>query len=239
MRIFFFVIILISSLSLLAQPKPPVKNDKDGTSGATPTYAISGNAKLTTNFIERGLSMSDNDVALNALFLVNLGSQFKFGFWGSNVSDLNSTDDNLWIKYIAEVYIEFQPSSKFHFYVHDDHFFKVDLRNGQRFGFEISYPKFSFLLERQTNFEGTGTTAHYYQFKYYQRLTDTYGGIGSFGYTQQRSAQYNDYFDNAATGYYKPFEKGQVELGVTLPSNTSQFGSRSKLNYFLAFALEY
>ena len=239
MRIFFFLTILFCSLSLFAQAQVPPKKGKDEKSGAIPSYAISGNAKLMTNFIERGLSMSDNDVALNALFLVNLGSQFKFGFWGSNVSDLNSSDDNLWIKYIAEVYIEFQPSSKFHFYIHDEHFFKVDLRSGQRFGFEISYPRMSFLLERQTNFEGTGTTAHYYQFKYFQRLTDKYGGIGSFGYTQQRSAQYNDYFDNAATGYYKPFEKGQIELGFTLPSNTGQFGSRSKLNYFLAFALEY
>ena len=54
------------------------------------TNEITGDVQLMTQFVERGLAMSDNNPAMNASFLYNLGTQVKMGFWGSNISNLSA-----------------------------------------------------------------------------------------------------------------------------------------------------
>ena len=102
--------------------------------GNKPTYRFSGDAQLLTHFLDRGLSITDGNPGLNASFLFNMGQQFRIGFWGTNVSNVTSGDDNLWLKFIADINIEFSSDSIFMAYFHNDNFYKSDLRNGQAFG---------------------------------------------------------------------------------------------------------
>lgn len=241
----FFVLTLSTQLAMAAPTysaspgdKPKAKEEKDG-GGAKPNYGVSGFARLTSNFIDRGLSYSNGGFAMNAQFLVNLGSQFKFGFWGSNISKLRNDDDNLWIKYIAEVFVDFQSNSKFVFYVQDDHFYKTSELNGIRYGFKLDYGRFAGLLEWQNNYEGTNSSSYYTRVKFNKKYTEKTGLELGAGYTMEYSQQYSNYIDTFATGYLNAFPNGRLEAGVTLPTNTSQFGNRSRLGYFIGFQLNY
>lgn len=241
----FFFLTLTTQIAMAAPTysagpgeKAKAKDDKDG-GGAKPNYDVSGYARLTSNFIDRGLSYSNGGFAMNAAFLVNLGSQFKFGFWGSNISKLGNDDDNLWIKYIAEVYVDFQSNSKFVFYVHDDHFYKTQSLNGIRYGFKLDWGRFTGLLEWQNNFEGTGSSSYYTRVKFNKKYTEKTGIELGTGYTMEYSQRYSNYIDIFGTGYFNAFPNGRLEAGMTMPSNTSQFGSRSKLGYFVGLQLNY
>lgn len=241
----FFVLSLSTQFAIAAPTnstgpgdKSKGKDDKDN-SGAKPNYDISGYARLTSNFIDRGLSYSNGGFAMNAAFLVNLGSQFKFGFWGSNISKLENDDDNLWIKYLAEVYVDFQTNSKFVFYVQDDHFYRTQSLNGIRYGFKLDWGRFTGLIEWQNNYEGTGSSAYYTRLKFNKKYTERTGLELGAGYTMEYSQQYSNYLDIFGTGYFNAFPNGRLEAGMTMPSNTSQFGNRSKLGYFVGLQLNY
>jgi len=238
--IVLFFILIFSVAYASAADKPADKDkDKNKDSGAVPNYGLSGSARLTSNYIDRGLSMSDGHTAFNASFLMHLGTQFKFGFWGSNISNLTAADDNLWMKYVAQVFVDFQQSTKMIFYVHDDHYYKSDVRNGQRFGLKIDYSRFTTQLESQNNYEGTNASALYLNIKFTKKYSDKIGVEIASGYTFQNSSVYKDYLDLQAIAFYRPAQTFRTELGMTLPSNTTQFGSRSNIGYFLALNLNY
>ena len=232
-KILLLFIFLVFSTSL-SYGADKAADSKDKDSGTIPNYGIVGSARLTSNFIDRGLSYSDGHTAFNAAFLMHLGSQFKFGIWGSNISNLTSSEDNLWVKYVGQVFIDFQQNSKMIFYVHDDHFYKSDLRNGQRFGFKVDYSRFTGLYEYNNNYEGTRASSSYINVKFTKKYSDKIGLDLGLGYTFQNSNTYNDYADVSAVAFYKPTTTFRTEIGLTMPSNTTQFGSRSSLGYFIA-----
>lgn len=207
-------------------------------SGTTPTYMVTGDAKLYTHFIERGLSMSNNNPALNAEFLFNFGSQFKVGFWGSNISNVSQSDDNFWLKYLAEIRVDFSTKSNLRFYIHDNHYYKSDVRNGQEMGVNVDHNNYLFQLAWMNNFEGTHTSAQYLNlgklFTY--RKSMKYGGLA--GYTLQTADGYANYFDFKALGIYEINANAIGEIGITMLSN-SQFGSRGDPAYYLAFAFNF
>ncbi|AZZ35825.1 hypothetical protein CIK05_03090 [Bdellovibrio sp. qaytius] len=245
MVLLFFVFTLTAQIAVAAAPTYSAgpgdkkKDDKKDAVGTTPTYAVTGYARLTSNFIDRGLSYSNGGFAMNASFLVNLGSQLRFGFWGSNISKLGNDDDNLWLKYVAEVVVDFQTNSKFVFYVHDDHFYKTQSLNGIRYGFKLDYGRFTGLLEWQNNYEGTGSSAYYTRVKFNKKYSEKTGLELGAGYTMEYSQRYHNYIDVLGTGYYNAFPNGRLEAGMTLPSNMSQFGNRSRLGYFVGMSLTY
>lgn len=229
----------IAAPTYSAGPGDKKKDDKKEAAGATPTYAVTGHARLTSNYIDRGLSYTNGGFGMNASFLVNLGSQLRFGFWGSNISKLGNDDDNLWLKYVAEVVVDFQANSKFVFYVHDDHYYKTQSLNGIRYGFKLDYGRFTGLLEWQNNYEGTGASAYYGRLKFNKKYSEKTGLELGAGYTAEYSQRYSNYIDMFGTGYYNAFPNGRLEAGMTLPTNTSQFGNRSRLGYFLGMSLTY
>ncbi len=245
LRSFLCGALALSSVYAFAQQNKPVqqsntKADKNNTSGTIPTYSSIGFAKLTSNLVERGLTFSNSKPAFNASFLVNLGSQFSLGFWGSNIAKLDETsDNNLWVKYIAEAKVDFLSNANAIFFFQDDHFYPSDIRNGQRYGLRLKYSRFSWLLEAQSNFEATGSSAFYTLVDFTKKYSDKYGLMLSTGYTYQNSNYYRDYFDFSAVAFYQPVASIRGDLGVSLPSNTYQFGSRSTLHYFMGLSVSY
>ena len=190
------------------------------------TNQISGDAVLTTHFVERGLSMSNNTPALNASFLYNLGSQVRMGFWGSNISNITAADDSFWLKILAEFNVEFSGALKSEFYISDNHFYKSGQRNGQRLGANFNYYSYFFGLEWMSNVEGTKNNGEYIyggkMFGYGNRIK--YGG--QVGYTLSHHAALNSYFDLKAMAQYSLNSDAYFEIAATLITNNSYFGKR-------------
>ncbi len=203
------------------------------------TNQISGDVQLLTQYVERGLHMSDGNPAMNASFLYNLGSQVRMGFWGSNVSSLSAVDDNFWFKILAEFDVQFGTNLMAHVYISDDHFYKSDQRNGQRFGVNFNYYTYMFGFEWMSNFEGTHANAEYINFgKYfYYGNKIRYGGI--VGYTLNTVRGVNSYFDLKAVAHYLLNTDTTFEAGITLNLNNTYFGKRGDPALYGAVKLTY
>lgn len=223
-------IITLSTLAFAADKKD---------SGTTPTYMISGDAKLYTHFIERGLSMSNNNPALNAEFLFNYGSQFKVGFWGSNISNVSQTDDNFWLKFLTEIKVDFDSGSKLRFYINDDHFYKSDIRNGQEVGVHYEFSSYKVHFAWMNNFQGSHSSADYLNVRKLFDLKKSIKGGGQVGYIYQSGTGYDNYFDLKALAYYQINTNSLAEAGVTFVTNASQFGNRADPAMYFAFEFNF
>jgi len=159
------------------------------------TNDISGEVLLTTQFVERGIGMSDQNPAMNASFLYNLGTQVRMGFWGSNVSSLSATDDNFWLKFLVEFNVLFGTNLNTKFYASDNHFYKSDQRNGQRFGAVFTYFTYFYTFEWMSNFEGSKANAEYLEMGKYFYAGNKIRYGGSVGYTAGHAVTTKSYFN--------------------------------------------
>ena len=225
---------LVFSLTAIAEDK---------TKSNTATNRISGDAQLLTHFVERGLSMSNGNPALNASFLFNLGSQVRLGFWGSNISNLSAADDNFWFKFLAEFEVKFNNGLLSEVYISDNHFYKSDQRNGQRIGSIFTYNLYELTLEWMSNLEGSKGNAEYFNFgKYFQ-----YGSMNQFryggflGFTDSHTRNINSYFDVRVLGQYFINPATRAELGCSLnfTDNNAVFGKRADPAIWLGIKLSY
>lgn len=210
----------------------------DQKSSNSPTYKVSVDAKVMSHFIDRGLSISDGNPAMNVSFLYNLGPQFRLGFWGSNISNVSSSDDNFWFKFIADVKIDFSNTATSYLYIHDDHYYKSDIRNGQSLGVRWNADPYLGEVEWMNNFQGTKTAAEYFNVG---RLW-AYKGMkvgGKIGYTMQSSETLANYFDLKVLGLYYFSSNSTVEGGATMVSNDSQLNSRGKPAFYISVSLSY
>lgn len=203
------------------------------------TNQVSGDALLTTHFVERGLSMSNNTPAMNASFLYNLGSQVRMGFWGSNISNITAADDNFWLKIMVEFNVEFSGGLNSEFYISDNHFYKSGQRNGQRIGVNFTYYSYFFGFEWMSNLEGTKNNGEYIyggkMFGYKTRIK--YGGQA--GYTLSHNPALNSYFDLKVLGQYILNTDTHIEVAGTLMTNNSYFGKRGDPALFASVKLSY
>lgn len=212
---------------------------KETTAGKDDLNPISGDVQLLSHFIERGLSYSDQNPAMNASFLFNLSSEARIGFWGSNISNLSANDDNFWFKFLGVFEFDISTESHLAISVSDDHFYKSSIRNGQMVGFDFNYKEHLILLEWQNNLEGTKANAEYLR---YGRLFDfkkifKYGGY--VGFTNSHSDVINSFFDARAVISYDINTTSIVEVGATYNSNKSQFGSHADPAYYLSLKMSY
>ncbi|MBC7421688.1 MAG: hypothetical protein H7328_13245 [Bdellovibrio sp.] len=194
--------------------------------GTAPTYRISANALLLSQFVDRGLAISDKNPALNASFLFNFGSQFKLGFWGSNISHVSAADDNFWFKLLAEIKIDFSDKSAVKLYLHDDKYYKLNIRNGQRAGLLLNYNLWNAQAEWMSNYEGTSTFAQYLNVGKAYIFKQDYSLGAKLGYVMQTAPGLENYFDLKAYVDYQMTLNSRLELGGTMVSNNSQFGNR-------------
>ncbi|HRO67024.1 MAG TPA: hypothetical protein PL182_05630, partial [Pseudobdellovibrionaceae bacterium] len=74
------------------------------------TYRLDGLVSLMSNFVESGLTQTDNDPALQGSFWFNFGPQFRMGLWGGNVS-YDGQDSHFLLKLNAELKVDFSQDS--------------------------------------------------------------------------------------------------------------------------------
>jgi hypothetical protein len=210
-----------------------------GEKGSTaPTYHASIDAKVMSEFIDRGLKMSDGNPAMNVAFLYNFGPQFHLGFWGSNISNVASTEDNFWFKFLADVRVDFSNDSGMSFYLNDDHYYKSSILNGQRAGLRVNHGLWLGELEWMNNYQGTRTGSEYFNLG---KLIDFKGFKvgGKLGYTIQSAQNYTNYFDLKAIAQYNMGTNSSLEAALTTISSGGQFGDRGKSGFYIAISLSY
>lgn len=229
------VLLLLFAQNMLAAD--PSNNKKDN--GQNPDYSVSGEVHLMTHFVDRGLSMSDGNPAMNADFLFHFGQQLRLGIWGSNISSLNNERDNFWLKFVGEARVEFSKDTDMVIYFHDNHFYKSDGRDGQQLGVNYRYKLYKGKFEWSTNFEGSRANSFYLSgevlFPYKTKMF--YGG--SIGYTSVRSSEFEDYIDLRGLGIYRFTDYFKADGALSFALDGNQFGKRSGFQFFLGMALMY
>lgn len=227
------LLIALSFVSLSVSAQERIKSN-------LATQHISGDVQLLSQYIERGLSMSDNNPAMNASFLYNLGSQVRMGFWGSNISNLSAVDDNFWFKILAQFDVQFGTALNSKFYISDDHYYKSNQRNGQKFGVNFDYYTYTFGFEWMSNLEGTDSNAEYLYFGkyfYWSGSKIRYGGVA--GYTMSHNRSISSYLDLKAVAQYLLNTETTFEAAITVNSNNSYFGKRGDPALYIAAKLVY
>lgn len=211
---------------------------QDKSKGSKPTYLISGDAQIVSHFIDKGISYSDGNPAMNASFLFNLGSQARVGFWGSNISNVNASDDNFWFKILGEVTVDFSNTTSTRLFFSDNRFYKSNQRNGQIVGAHVFYKSYTFGFEWMSNLDASDSNAEYFLIGKLNKFGKNmkYGGYA--GYTSSHGS-INSYFDVRAVGQYIITESSLAEIGFTYNSNNSQFGKRGDPAVYVGIKLSY
>lgn len=235
MRIYFSIFCLVVGLHANAQ------SAADKSKATAATNRIGGHAQLLSHFVERGLSMSNGNPALNASFLFNLGAQVRLGFWGSNISNLSASDDNFWFKFLGEFDIKFANGLQSNVYVSDNHFYKSDQRNGQRIGSNFIYYLYQFTFEWMSNLEGSKGNAEYVNFGKYFLWKDKFRFGPLVGFTNSHTDVINSYFDARFIGEYTVSSNTIAETGVSLnfTSDNAVFGKRADPAVWVGVRLTY
>lgn len=234
-----FLILFYMAPASLAVDKGEKGKKTNDSAGSVASYELSGQAQLLSHFIVRGLSYSDNNPAMNASFLANLGSQVKFGFWGSNISNLSFADDNFWFKIFTEVKMDLGNKLYADFFLDDNNFYKSNNRNGQNIGLKFYRNLYEFGAMWMSNLEGTRSNSEYL---WVGTLIDYKKGFqyGVYsGITFSHTSSIHNYMDFKIIGQYIVNANAGAEAGVTFNSIANQFGVRDDPAVYIAIRLAY
>lgn len=223
----------LMSISLFFSASESQAQDKNPNA---PTFGLSGHAQLTSHFVHKGLSYTDKDPGLNTSFFFNLGPQFKFGFFGSNVK---FDETHLWLSFRGEVKVNFSPTVEMDLYYHDDHYFRSSQRNGNILGTKLFISGIKLQFEMLSNWEGSKTRSQYfatgYDFDFFYGLL-----LGThLGYTTQNT-ELKNYFDGRLGLIYRTERSGVYDIFITSTSSPSQFeNKRGQTAYGASAAFEF
>lgn len=192
------------------------------TTAADSGFQFNGSTQITSHFIYRGLSYTDKDPGLNTNMNFNFGPQFKLGLFGSNVK---FSDTHLWIALDATVMVQFSADVGLNIYFKQNQFFKIKDRNYNSFGAQLTLYDFLILYENLSNWEGTKTSATYYQLAYKYDLGSNFKFEPALGYTIQK-ANLKNYFDLRLPVNYESNHSAIYGAFITLTSSPGQFSDK-------------
>lgn len=182
-----FALVFLSGASAFAQT-PTSAN-----SGTAPTFKVDGLATLATNFLEYGLTQTDNDPNLQGQFWFNWGPQFRLGLWGSNVAFPNS-ESHFWLKLNADLKITFTNNADLTLSFSDGHFFKPESRNGNIIGLHLNLFGYGVNYDQIANFMGTENAATAFSFNGVWPVWTTWTWDNTIGYLQSGDTTIPNYF---------------------------------------------
>lgn len=198
--------------------------------GTQPSFRMSGDATLMSNYVQRGLTHTKSDPALLASFWFNFGSQFRMGLSGSNVAYKNE-DTHFNLKILSDIKINFSANSDLTIKYHFDRYFKSTTRDGDVFGLTLNTFGFKTSYEKFTNWEGTRQDGTWFGFG---TEFDAFTGWkldSTLGFTQNTASSVSDFFDANLTLKHIG---DQLTWGAGITGTSSEITNRS--GYFLVLS---
>jgi uncharacterized protein (TIGR02001 family) len=192
-----------------------------------PSFKMSGDVALLSNYVEHGLTQTNKDPSLQAGFSFNFGPQFKLGLWGSNVN-YQSTEHFL-LRLFGELKVQITSSTDVKISYRDSIYFKTDTRNGTSINVLVSSSGYHGRFEANSNWEGTGNSSNYYALGKIIDLNPNWKWDNEGGYTMLGSSTYSDFFDFRTTALYKGGSNITYQLSLTATSSPSQFNGRGDI----------
>jgi uncharacterized protein (TIGR02001 family) len=120
----------------------------------TPTFKLTGDVSLLSQYVEYGLNQSEGSPALQGSFWFNFGPQFRMGLWGSHTNYKNS-DDHFNLRGNADIKIDFSQESNATIVYSYSKFFKEGDRDGQNLGLHLRFGSYRLTYDSFSNWEGT------------------------------------------------------------------------------------
>lgn len=233
-----FLILLFTGACAFAQTG---SSEKDKSSGGanTPTFKLSGDARLSSHYVYRGLSYTDKDPGMNASFFFNLGPQFKFGFTGSNVKFEGVDDTHFWLNFRGEVKVDFNPDFIARLYYTDHRYYRSSLRNGTSLGTTMTIYGVKAQFEMDSNWEGSQTRDQYLASGYDFKLPADFILGTHLGYSMLTTDTNSNFFDVRVGLIYKTLNAGTWDVSVTSTSGQSQLNGRGDTFAILSAFFEF
>jgi uncharacterized protein (TIGR02001 family) len=198
---------------------------------------IYGEMTLETNYVDKGLSQSEQKPAFETGLGYMFNSQGRIGFQAASVSYANESV-NLEMRLLGEYRFIF--NSSFDLRVREDitNYSASGQRNNMIMTFDFGAYGYHTLISQENNFEGTKTQRTWLGFH-----KDWLMGGGSVGTTVgysliNSSSGYTSYFDTRL-GYTYNFTNTSLSLYNTYNSGASQFGGRGDLSFFAAIQVKF
>ncbi|MBX2994459.1 MAG: TorF family putative porin [Bdellovibrionaceae bacterium] len=220
---------LLAGAIILIGLKFCIRANAQETSDSLQPGKIFGEAGLTTNWVERGVTQTDKGYALQA----GVGyrwTQFKMGLWGSNVK-LPGTDDNLNLRlYLAYKFVlttNADLTARYTF----NRYYQGGSNNGALTGIDLRIYEYHFLYEVNSNWEGLDPSTRVALTRDWQipyNLTLSVDG----GYNMVKADGFSNYFDVKTLVNYE-WAGVTYAVGNTFNSNSGQFDGRGGLYFFL------
>jgi uncharacterized protein (TIGR02001 family) len=190
---------------------------------------------FTTNYIEKGLTQTAQEPAVQAKLGLNYPSGF-LGIWGSNAKFEN---EDIHFNYRILGHLRFDITTGVDITAGYKHsaYMSDRTRNGNIWSLDFNLYSWHCYLESEDNFEALRKTRQWFAFGKEWPL----GGLffsGVVGYSLINAEGYTNYFDTQLAFSYR-WTHSSVTLGSTATSTADQFGQRSKNMFFVKLEAQF
>lgn len=208
------------------------QNTTDLARNSSATFNLTGSAKLLSHYVEKGLSQTNESPALQGSFWFNMGPQFRFGLWGSNVNYKNGSE-HLVLKPSADIKVSFTQNTDMVLKYSQNIYYSTSSRNGNTIGAQLNTFGYRINYEMDSNWEGTNSSATYFSVGKPTTLATRWIWDNEVGYTMLSQAELSNFF-NLRTGIGTKAGQLFYEASLTTTSNPGQFDGSG--NFFIAIS---
>ncbi len=205
-------------------------------SGNSPTFKLSGDVSLLSQYVEYGLTQSDNSPALQGSFWFNFGPQFRLGLWGSNTNYHNS-DDKFNLRMNADIKVDFSATTYALVAYSHSQYYNGGNRNGDLLSFHLHFGKIRVMYDAMSNWEGTSRRSTRYAFGGEASVFGDWKWDNEGGYNTPDVSSISPYFD-IRTGLGKMWSVIFVEAAVTGTSASSDLNGAGDVFFILSAKTE-
>lgn len=198
---------------------------QEDTAKEIPTFKMTGEVALLSNYVEHGLTQTNKDPSLQGSFGFNFGPQFKMGVWGSNVN-YRSTEHFL-LKINAELKVLISTTTDVKVGYFNNSFFKTSTRDGGTTYLMITSQGYRIRYENEANWNGTEVSSSYYSFGKAFDLSQNWKWDNEVGYTMISDVNnMENFFDVRTSFLYKGGSNNIIyQITGTATSAPSQFSN--------------
>jgi uncharacterized protein (TIGR02001 family) len=195
------------------------------------SFHMTGDLALMTNYIERGLTQTNKDPALQGAVSFNFGPQFKMGLWGSNVNFQSS--EHFLLKANAELMVPISAATEVDFGYNNNKYFKTDTRDGGTMYLKILYSQFRFQYISESNWEGTGDAASSYVFGMISDINSSWKWDNEVAYSMLTTNALSNYFDVRTSALYRGGNSIDYNISLSATSDPGQFNGQGDIAIFV------